>query len=263
MPFIQKTYVLGETIEIDKCYTARYNIKGEKRHKRYKPTPEQMRKHNRIQAEKKLRRLIKANFGEGDWHMTLTYDKKNRPEPEDAHRMLNNFLTSLRRYCKKNGFVLKYIIVTEYLNAAIHHHVIISDFDNIQQVCMKKWRWNTNWTPLYEGERVEVLAEYLIKETDKTFREDPVNKQRYSSSRNLKRPEPEVRVCSGNIAKEPQVPKKYRDNYVMDVDYYYFGVSETTGYASQSMILRRMTAKEKKKYDERKRKRIKQKGGRG
>lgn len=253
MPFIQKTFIFENTIEIDKCYTPRYNIQGEKRRQKYRPTPEQVRRHNKKQAEKKLRRLIKANFSLGDWHLTLTYDKNERPTPEQAHKNLNNFINALRRHCKKHNYVLQYIHVTEYLNAAIHHHIVIKSFPNIQEVCIKKWKYNTNWSPLYEAERVETLAEYLIKETDKTFREDPVSKQRYSCSRNLKRPEPEVRVCSSHIAKEPQVPKAYRNEYVMDPDYYYFGVSEKTGYASQSILLRKMTPKEIKERKARRR----------
>lgn len=242
MAFVQKTYIFEESIEIEKGYTHRYHQKGEKRVKKSNPTPDQVKEYNRRQAEKRLRRLIKANFKKGDWHLTLTYDKNDRPTPEEANETLKKFIRKLRAYCKKHYSELKYIHVTEYMNAAIHHHVIIADVPGLQQYIIKNWPYNTNWTPMYEGERVEVLASYLIKETDKTFRLDPAAKQRYACSRNLVRPEPIITICSKNIDKRPIVPKKYRAEYIMDVDYYVFGVSEVTGYAYQSMILRKVKA---------------------
>lgn len=243
MKIIEKVFQFNDSVEIDRCCAPNQNKKGERRQRRNKPTDEQMKKHNKKMAEKKLRRLIKCNFAEDDWHLTLTYDKNNRPTPEQAHKKLLNFINAIRRYCKKQGYVFKYIHVTEYENAAIHHHIIINNFPDVQRVVIGKWKYNTNWSPIYAGDRVEELASYFIKETEKIFRTAKAGKQRYACSRNLERPEPdEIRPCSlKTISPSPRVPKEYRGKYILDVDYCYYGISNKTGYPSQTIVLRRIS----------------------
>lgn len=243
MHMIEKIFRFGHSVEIDRCLAPNFGKKGEKRQRRKKPTAEQMKEHNRKMAEKKLRRLIKCNFTEDDWHLTLTYDKDNRPTAEQAHKFLLNFIKCIRRYCKKHNYVFKYVHITEYEGVAIHHHIIINNFPNVQRVVIKKWKYNTNWSPLYANDRVEELASYLIKETDKTFRTAKAGKQRYSCSRNLERPEPdEIRPCNlKKLSPNPRVPKEYRDKYIIDVDYCYYGISNKTGYPSQTIVLRRIS----------------------
>lgn len=242
MHMIEKIYRYRDSVEIDRCFAPNLGKKGEKRQRKEKPTAEQMIKHNKKMAEKRLRRLIKCNFNENDWHLTLTYDKNDRPTVEQAHKNLQNFIRRIKRYCKKQGYAFKYIHVTEYENAAIHHHIIINDFPDVQRVVIKKWKYNTNWSPIYANDRVEELASYFIKETEKTFRTAKAGKQRYSCSRNLERPEPdEIRPCSlKKISPNPRVPKEFRDRYILDVDYCYYGISNKTGYPSQTIVLRRI-----------------------
>lgn len=250
MGMIEKIFEFGNSVEIDRGYAPKFGVKGEKREKRYEPTKEEQKKHNQVQAEKRLRRLIKNNFTEDDWHLTLTYAKDNRPSVEQAHKNLLNFLNRVRRYCKKQNYTFKYISVTEYENKAIHHHIVINGFPDVQNVVKKKWKYNTNWSPIFEMDKVEELSGYLIKETEKTFREGKAGKQRYSCSRNLERPEPdEVHPCSKHLSPNPRVPKKYRDKYVLDEDYCYYGISAKTGWPSQTLVLRRMTPVEKERWD--------------
>ncbi|NMA65333.1 MAG: hypothetical protein GX957_03715 [Clostridiaceae bacterium] len=79
------------------------------------------------------------------------------------------------------------------------------------------------------------LAEYFIKETNKTFRdEESASRQRYIPSRNLYRPQPKVeRIHSRKWNDEPKPVKGYyvlRDSLVN-------GINDITGFPYQYYIM--------------------------
>lgn len=74
MPYIIEIVKAGQTVEVLKYYSSRYNKKGIGRGDRKKLTTEEQRKVNKRAAEKKLRRLINENFQEGDTHLVLDYN---------------------------------------------------------------------------------------------------------------------------------------------------------------------------------------------
>ena len=82
MPYLKEVAIAGRTVEIRKKYSARYGRKIE-RSPNVGPTPEKMERYNQQEAERKLRRLINANFGPGDFHMIVSYGGEYNPEPED------------------------------------------------------------------------------------------------------------------------------------------------------------------------------------
>ena len=178
-------------------------------------TTEEMEQVNQKNAEKRLTALINCNFCEGDHHIVLTYRRDARPNVEDARRYLKRFLYGLRRAYRREGTVLKYIMVTEYENKAIHHHIIINDLINGNTLREVRKLWSrhggTKDTPLYSMEFSD-LAAYFIKETSKTFRKHEGNaRQRYSCSRNLQKPvtTTEVVRAAAKWLKEPKTPKGY------------------------------------------------------
>ena len=157
-----------------------------KRAPRKNITAEKVRKNNDRLAVRNLTMLIDANFGKGDAHFTLTH-KKNVNQKQAA-RERSNFLKRLSARFKKAGRELKYIAVTEYKNKRIHHHIVInsSDLELIKEVWGKGFVY---CSLLDDTGDYQELAEYLVKETQKTFREpDSVHKNRYSPSRNLIKP---------------------------------------------------------------------------
>lgn len=211
MPYIKKVYKFKDSIEVEKVFSGRYG-KHTKHSPKKRPTPEEVEEGNRRRAAKKLRRKIKANFEEtNDFHMVLTYKKNNRPDVETAKKYLNNFLQNMRRAYKRSGYELKYIIVTEYENKAIHHHLIINGIPNTIKLVSQYWpHGHSNFTPLWEEESLGELADYLIKETDKTFRKGKFQRQRYSCSRNLVEPACKVEVVMANtFRKDPKPVKGY------------------------------------------------------
>ena len=119
MPYILRITRAGKTIEIEKYYTSRYKMKGIKRGDKVRPTTEQQKKVNTRQAVRKLRILMNANFGFGDYHLVLDYIRKEGESPrtkEQMRRDLDVFLRECRKEYKKAGLVLKYIHVMEIGN---------------------------------------------------------------------------------------------------------------------------------------------------
>lgn len=100
-----------------------------KRRSRCKPTSEIQKRLNQRNAERKLTRLVHANFGEEDIALHLTYRRGEEPETEEeARKILSNYIRRLKRAYSKQGKELKYISCTEYgkRGGRVHHHLIIN-----------------------------------------------------------------------------------------------------------------------------------------
>lgn len=241
--YVLRKYVFENSIEIEKLHTHRFHRKGQKRNEKTNPTPEKMQEYNKRKQTDYLRRLIKLNMS-GGYHVVLTYDKNNRPDRALAKQQFKNFMDRIKYHLRKKGKEIKYITTTEYESKAIHHHVVINDIDGIISLIKKQW-WHgiANFTPITDD--VYTLAEYLIKETDKTFRkEDSVHGARYSRSRNLVEPTFEEKIIKADsFRKEPRVP----NGYVLNRDTFVYGVSEVTGYEYQKYELKKITPEFNKK----------------
>lgn len=180
---IRETCIAGAVI--DRCIKASFPHKG-KRKRKEKATSDAVKKNNDMLAVKNLTRLINLNFFPGDYHTTLTYAEEI--SPEEANRELDNWIKRMRREFTKADKEFYYIAVTEFKNHRIHHHVVMSYIDF--QVIDRQWkRGRIRCTSLDKTRNYRKLAEYLIKETQKTFREaGNSTKRRWKPSRNLKRP---------------------------------------------------------------------------
>ena len=225
----------GKTIEVYNSYTK--NVGRKEALARRKVSPEEIEKVNERNAEEKLTRLINANFGKGDTHLVLTYFRQVRPEPEEAKMNLSKFLRGMRKECKKLEVELKYIHVTEYLTKSIHHHLIIntSDIPDALKLIRKCWKYgNPKITPMDGTGQYKKLAGYFIKETKKVYKGSKGQRQRYTPSRNLVRPEPKWKIMKRN--RWPTNPKPPRGYYV-DPDSIYNGVNPFTGREYQKYTL--------------------------
>lgn len=180
---IRETCIAGAVI--DRCIKASFP-RGGKRKKKEKVTSDAVKKNNDMLALKNLTRLINLNFYPGDLHTTLTYAEEL--SPEEANSELEKWIKRMRREYKKLDKEFRYIAVTEFKNKRIHHHVVMNYIDF--QVINRQWKMGRiRCTPLDKTRNYRVLAEYLIKETQKTFREpENATKRRWKPSRNLKRP---------------------------------------------------------------------------
>ena len=177
-------------------------------------TSEQVQKNNDRLAVKDLMRRLNANFGPGDFHIVLTYEVA--PTLAQAKKDREGFIRKARKVMAKAGVELKYVAVTEYAHSRIHHHLVINKFD----VEMIKALWTLGWVKfsvLDDSGNYAKLAEYLIKETTKTFREPgSMYKRRYSCSSNLVKPVVKaVEVDPSKLWEDPEpiagyyIPKDY------------------------------------------------------
>ena len=232
MPYLIHIVDLPYKREVEKVHSSRYGSRGMKHSPKAKPTKEDMKKINERNRIKKLRRKIEMNFDFGDYHTVLTYRKEERPTPEEARERLREFLKSMRKEYKAQGQPLKYIIVTEYENTAIHHPLILNDIGRTPAIVRKLWNYgNAFFTVVREQGDVEDLAAYLVKETQKSFRNpDNPSKLSYSCSRNLKPVVVTTRVVDAKTwRREPAAPAGYwiaKDSIVE-------GYSKITGYPYQ------------------------------
>ena len=207
----KKIYDLGWVKQIEKYYPGNYGAPGVKRGPKRKRTPEDIARQNKTNREKRVQRLILANFHEGDWHLILSYKKELRPGSfKEAKKQLRKFLSDMRKAFKKAGIPFKWIAVTERgKQGACHHHLIIEDIAdqnlNTKKLVLKFWQYGSkSFHPLYEDGEFEDLAEYIVKKETKEEEEGCS----YSRSRNLIIPEPKKEVIhSRRWRKEPKPEK--------------------------------------------------------
>ena len=143
MPYVERITRAGKTIEVERYFTSRYKKPGIKRGDKVRPTKEEQKKVNTRAAERKLRLLLNANFGYGDYHLELDYIRKKGQLDRSREQMrkdMDIFLRELRKECKKAGIELKYVHVMEIgKRGARHHHLVINKIDTeILQRCYRR-----------------------------------------------------------------------------------------------------------------------------
>lgn len=214
MHYLKVTCEIGDKVEVAKHYDLRYGAPGMPRKGRKKKTPEEMAAQNLWRRKRDLRRLIELNFGEGDWHVTLTCRPEDRPTREEAPQRIRAFWNKLRAKYKKRGWILKVIITCEIgERGATHWHMIVNDMhdgeESTARLIRRLWVWGrVYFSPLDDTGDYGKLAEYIIKESAKRIeREETLEKLSYMSSRNLTRPvEKTEKVRARTWRREPRVP---------------------------------------------------------
>lgn len=200
--YVIDTWRFKETNEYEIKYAGNYGAKGERRQKRTKATPEQIKKQNQRNREKRMRRLIEANFEEGDLWVTLKYPKGTRKPIQEVKEDLRKYILALRRRYKTAGAELKFIYRLEIgKQGGIHIHMIVPRIRGADTEMMLQKLWihgRINYQNLDDGDYAE-LAAYIVKMPDEDVDKqlslfEPEERKeliKYSTSRNLIRPEPE------------------------------------------------------------------------
>lgn len=179
------TYISGRYVD-----TAIFPVWAKKagtRKARYKATSEDQQRINRRNAAMKVTRLMNANFTEHDLKVELTYREEDLPEDEEeAKRDIHNFFRRMRRALAKLGKELKYLYCIE--GSRYHYHMAVTGGLSVQEIS-KLWGKGYIKVAGLEFDRDQGLAafaNYLTK--------NPRFYKSYVASRNLIRPEPEVRT---------------------------------------------------------------------
>ena len=247
MPFYQDTYRIGSWIEQEYKFAGNYGKKGEKRQKKTKPTPEQMKLYNRISKAKKIRRTIGLNFGPSDYWVTLTYKKGERKDMAGVKHDVKKFKDRLRRPYKKAGAELKWMQVIEIgKRGGIHIHMVLNRIEGTDLLVAKNWKHgHPYFKPLYEEGQYEQLSHYMAKlppeedaahpdrKWEERLEELADDKYSYSTSRNLVRPEPDERKVYTRRTMERAIkegPKPTPGHYI-DKDSIRIGVNQITGWS--------------------------------
>lgn len=218
---------IKETIQAGILLYTRIKTNGKKekgkRAKKQKPSSAEVMRRNDEYARRDFSIKLHHNFGPGDLHVVFTY-ADDAPSQEQAKKNLTKLKRDLSKLYKKLGVELKWMEVTEYENKRIHHHFVLSAIP-VEELT-KIWPHGfvrPAW--LDDTRRYEKLADYLLKETQKTFRNpDAFSKRRYHCSRTVKAPDVRVEEVSANQLFEPK-PNK---GYYIDADTIHKGINPVT-----------------------------------
>lgn len=212
---MKQTIIAGVTAIRSVFSTTGERPKGQKKSIRINETPEKVRAVNLRNAIKKLTAILNHNFRDGDYHITLTYEAE--PSKKEAKENLRKFKRNMRDRAKRRGITWKWVVATEYLNERIHHHMVCSRIE--RELIEECWKHgHVNFKELDTQGEYSALAEYLCKETEKTFRdEDAVASQRYDHSRNLDIPEPKNETISKTeYLEEIRMPSEIRGYKIIE-----------------------------------------------
>lgn len=220
MPYIEKRIQSGKLLEIEKYFATR-NGRPIPRSSNRAATPEDMRRVNQRNAEKRLMRLINTNFSRAEGDVFVTFTHAAGMDEAQAMREERNLMARLGRLRQHKGLGrLKYICVTEK-QGRWHHHVLMNGGLTLEELnAVWGGRGRICTSLLDETYTYEDLAKYLTKQhkprkggTDgeNARRERRKGQRRWHASRNLKEPVETKRVVKRPPrGGEPRPPMGYR-----------------------------------------------------
>lgn len=242
MAYWKDVWKFPNSTEYEYKFAGKYGAKGEKRGPKKKATPEQIRKQNQQNREKKMRRVIKANFLPDDIWATLKYSKGTRKPVGEVKKDLRKFLDSIRKEYKKRGAVFKFVYRMEIgEQGGIHIHILVNRIRGADTDLLIQDTWihgRANYESIYEYGGYKKLANYIVKQPDEEQYEqlslfekrDRKELIKYSSSRNLIRPRPERTVYRHwTMRKLLKDGPKAAPGYYIDKESIHYGVNRYTG----------------------------------
>lgn len=235
MPYYEKRITSGKLLEVERYFATRDGrriSRGENQNE----TPEDQQRINDRHAQRRLMRLINANFDGKAGDVLVTFTHKDTLTEAQARKEARNLINRLDRLrSKKELPELKYIIVTEH-QSKWHHHLIMNGGLSLEEIGAvwnepgrllkngtakpgkQRGRWQVS--TLDDTYAFEDLARYLTTEhkppkgkpkEDSTKEPRPKYARRWNGSRNLVKPKVEKRpIKRPPSAREPKAPKGYR-----------------------------------------------------
>ena len=173
---------------------------------------------NEYSSQKSLARLLNANFRAGDVLLGLDYSEQglkkilasvtgteewNLADDEQkrelvykaAEHAMNLYLRRLKRELKKDGIELKAISTTSDMDGdtgelvRVHHHIVVNA--EARDKLIEKWKLGgVDIESLSNQGDYTALAEYLLRQVRRR-----ADAKKYTSTRNLIRPQPKDRVA--------------------------------------------------------------------
>lgn len=183
----ERVWVCGDYLEAD-IYPV-FQTPGQRR-KKCKPTREVQQKINQRDAERKLDRIVKANFAQDDLAVHLTF--REAVDAEEAARCVKAYLRRVRRKYRKAGEELRYIYVIEHgKSGRTDAHCIVNRGPLSRDELEEAWGLGTaNARRLqWDEDGVSAFVAYISKQGKRQKRKWATYR-RWAGSRNLIRPEP-------------------------------------------------------------------------
>lgn len=210
-------YKFKNSIEHEYKYAGNYGAKGEKRSKKKKATPEQIKRQNQLNRENRVRRTMKANWKTKDLWCCFKYPAGMRPTVDEVLADREDLLKRLRREYKKRNVPLKYYSRLEIgSEGGVHFHLLVNRIWKAQtdvilcnawdEVLKKNKRCKrtdglVDYKTVYDSGGMKDLSAYLVKvpeEGSEAYEQlsifgktDQKKLLSITSSKNLIRPEPE------------------------------------------------------------------------
>ena len=129
MPYVERVTKAGNTIEIERYFTSRYKKPGIKRGDKVKPTKEEQKKVNTRAAERKLRLLLNANFGYGDYHLELDYIRRTRFKTLIMTAHIDKAVEEIERRREAAGRSVEYKAFEMYFMQGMDYAEIAEELD--------------------------------------------------------------------------------------------------------------------------------------
>lgn len=233
-------YEFDYCVENEIKFAGKYGAKGEKRQKKRKPTPEQIKKQNQENREKRIRHLLRWNFVKGDYWCTLTFPKGTKMSMEQVLKAVEKFRRNLKNKYKKRGYEFKWIQRIEIGElGGVHVHMVINRIPDADVYITEKWKYGkVYFVHIYEKGGMKKLASYIVKKpTEEIYEqmslfseEEQKHLVKYSCSRNLKRKKPKRKFYKRRTLKKAiengPTPKK---GFYIDKNSVVFGTNWYTG----------------------------------
>lgn len=222
------TYLFRDSIEIYEYLDGRYGAPGEKRGKKKKATPEQMKKRNQWNRERKARHRLKTWFHENDYLALLTYRREERPlNMKAAKEDFRKAVRIIRREYRKRGHELRWMRNIEVgPKGAWHIHLVINRIPDTDLILKKAWIYGrVTFKHLYEEGGFTDLAGYITKTPDTANRYgENLVETSYQPSKNLPIREPERK----ELVRWPKKPRE-KKGFCLDKTGFYEGINPVTG----------------------------------
>lgn len=220
--WVVRTYAAGTVGDKTKFWVQ--GARPSSRNRRKEKSEIKKQEQNEYSAVKASARVLNLNFREGDFLLGLDYseegmkklegglpeglgeeERQDRLRGAAAHE-LQLCLRRVQRIMDKEGVELKYHLgITSDMDGEsgelvrVHHHIIVNR--EAREYFVKKWPLGgVDWSPLSSQPDYTPIAEYLLKQVRRIK-----DAKKYTSSRNLIRPQPKDRVVAGGA--ELRVPK--------------------------------------------------------
>lgn len=237
MAYKEKTFRSENYIEHEILFAGRYGAAGERRGPKKKATPEQIKRQNQRNKENRLRRTAQLNFYPNDIWLTLKYPKGMRKSLEKVERDIKKFQDGMRKDYKLRGEEFKWIKRIEIgKQGGLHAHFIINRIYGSELLIRKNWPYGSYYAAITEEGGMEQLISYICKpipeevEQLSMFPIEEINRcAKIGTSRNLKRPEPEVKEYRRKTVRKKMENIEPEKGFHIDVDSIVRGINPYTG----------------------------------